>query len=184
VSRPFLDLGDDLELRFLETGDADALFELVDADRERLRARMPWVDGTTTPTDTRTFIESGGSGGSGENLDAIGLYVLGTLVGTIGARPDVMHGDCEVGYWISSEYEGRGLMTRACTALVGHLLATPDCHRVTIRAAPDNERSRAIPERLGFTEEGIMREAGWTPVAGYHDLVVYGLLEHKWEAAS
>ena len=50
---------------------------------------------------------------------------------------------------------------------------------MTICAATDNARSRAIPGRLGFTEEGLMREAGRTGT-GYHDLVVYGLLEHEW----
>lgn len=177
MSRTLLDLGDDLELRLLESEDAEPLYELVDVDRERLRARMPWVDRTTSADVVRAFIES--DGGSGQNLDAIGIYLSGDLVGTIGARPDEMHGDCEIGYWISAEHEGRGLMTRACSGLIGHLFATLDCHRVTIRAAPDNVRSRAIPERLGFTEEGLMREAGWTP-HGYHDLVVYGLLVDEW----
>jgi ribosomal-protein-serine acetyltransferase len=50
---------------------------------------------------------------------------------------------------------------------------------VTIRVAPDNARSRAIPERLGFTEEGVMREAGRSAL-GHHDLVVYGLLDREW----
>lgn len=177
MSRPFLDLGDGVEVRFLERVDADGLFALVDADRERLRARMPWVDGTRSADDTRAFIERGGSG---QNLDALGIFAGGVCVGTIGARPDPMHGDCEIGYWIAAGHEGRGLVTRACRALIEHLFSTPDCHRVTIRAAPDNARSRAIPERLGFAQEGLMREAGWTPVTGYHDLVVYGLLEDEW----
>ena len=181
MSRPLLDLGDGVEVRFLESADARELFDLVDADRERLRRRMPWVDGTNSDDDTRAFIERGGSG---ENLDALGIFVAGTCVGTIGARPDPMHGDCEIGYWISSAQEARGLVTQACRALIEHLFSTPDCHRITIRAAPDNLRSRAIPERLGFTQEGLMREAGWTPVEGYHDLVVYGLLEDEWSPSS
>lgn len=176
MSRPFLDLEDDLEVRFLESSDAEELFDLVDANRERLRARMPWVDGTESPADVRAFIERGGSG---KNLDALGIAVDGRIVGAIGARPDEMHGDCEIGYWITADHEGRGLVTRACRALIDHVLASPDAHRITIRVAPDNARSRAIPERLGFTSEGTMREAGWT-ANGHHDLVVYGLLEHEW----
>jgi ribosomal-protein-serine acetyltransferase len=50
---------------------------------------------------------------------------------------------------------------------------------VTICVAPDNARSRAIPARLGFTEEGLLREAERTST-GYHDLLVYGLLEQDW----
>ena len=177
MSLPLLDLGDGAEVRFLESSDAPELFAVVDANRERLRARMPWVDGTTSPQDIRAFIERGGSG---ENLDALGIYLSGVCVGTIGARPDVMNGDCQIGYWVGADHEGRGFVTRACRALIEHLFATPDCHRVTIRAAPDNARSRAIPERLGFRREGLMRQAGWAPAGGYHDLVVNGLHVGEW----
>jgi ribosomal-protein-serine acetyltransferase len=181
VSRPLLDLGDDAEVRLLETADAEELFELVECNRMRLRARMPWVDGTESPANVRAFIEGGG--GSGRNLDALGIVVDGAIVGTIGARPDEMHGDCEIGYWISSSHEGRGLVTRACRALIDHVFSALEAHRVTLRVAPDNARSRAIAERLGFTNEGTMREAGRT-AHGYHDLVVYGLLGTEWQASS
>jgi hypothetical protein len=48
-------------------------------------------------------------------------------------------------------------------------------HRVEIRAGVDNTRSRAIPERLGFTQEGVAREA---KRAGGRsaDQVVYAIL--------
>jgi ribosomal-protein-serine acetyltransferase len=175
VSRPLFDLGDGVEVRYLETSDAEAVVEVVERDRERLSSWMPWAEGSTVET-TRAFIESGGSG---ENLDALGVFVDGTCVGAIGARPAPLNGDCEIGYWIASSHEGRGLVTRAASVLIDHVFSELGLHRVTIRAAPDNARSRAIPERLGFTQEGVMREAGWTS-AGYRDLVVYGLLEHEW----
>jgi ribosomal-protein-serine acetyltransferase len=175
VSRPFLDLGDGVEIRILEPDDAEEIFSLVDADRERLRAWMPWVDGSTSPADPRAFIE--GERAS-EGLDALGIYVDGSYAGGIGLRPDVQQGDAELGYWIGSAHEGRGFVTRACRALVDHAFDELGLHRVTIRVAPGNARSRAIPERLGFTEEGLMREAGRTGL-GYQDLVVYGLLDRE-----
>ena len=48
-----------------------------------------------------------------------------------------------------------------------------------IRAATDNRRSRAIPERLGFREEGVEREVERIGTR-YNDLVVYGLLAPEW----
>ena len=56
-------------------------------------------------------------------------------------------------------------------------------HRVEIRAAEDNLRSRAIPERLGFEQEGVLREAERVGER-YHDLVVYGLMASEWQAAA
>ncbi|MBC8170995.1 MAG: GNAT family N-acetyltransferase, partial [Anaerolineae bacterium] len=52
-------------------------------------------------------------------------------------------------------------------------------HRVVIRCAAGNTRSRAIPERLGFKLDGIMRDE--ICIRGqYHDHVVYSLLAHEW----
>jgi ribosomal-protein-serine acetyltransferase len=50
---------------------------------------------------------------------------------------------------------------------------------VEVRAAPGNRRSRAIPERLGFRQEGILRDAEWL-YDHYVDLVVYAMLADDW----
>jgi len=177
VSRPLFDLGGGAEVRVLEPVDAAAVFALVDSERGRLREWMPWVDGATTPASTREFIERSRS--SQDDLEALGIRLDGVYAGGIGLRVDGFRWDSEIGYWIGSAWEGRGLVTRACRALIGHAFTEIGVHRVTIRAAPRNRRSRAIPERLGFTQEGVLREAGKTSV-GYEDLVVYGLLEKEW----
>ena len=56
-----------------------------------------------------------------------------------------------------------------------HAFGELGLHRVEIKAAEGNRRSRAIPERLGFEQEGILREAECVDDR-YMDLVVYGLL--------
>ncbi|MEX2203640.1 MAG: GNAT family protein [Actinomycetota bacterium] len=178
MSRPLLDLGDGIEVRYLEPRDADDVFAVIDSNRDRLRPWMPWVDGTVGPADTRAFIERDRAS---NGMDALGIYVDGGYIGGIGIRPDTAHGDAEIGYWIGSAHEGRGLVTRACRALIDLAFGELGLHRVTIRAAPDNARSRAIPERLGFREEGVLREAGRSAL-GHHDLVVYGLLDREWRS--
>lgn len=179
MSRPLLDLGDGIEVRFLEPGDAEDVFAVVDANRDRLRPWMPWVDPTHGPADTRAFIERVRATGS---EDALGIYVDGSYAGGIGLRSDEVNGDSEIGYWIGAAHEGRGLVTRACRALIDRAFGDLGLHRVTIRVAPGNARSRAIPERLGFTQEGVLREASKTAL-GHHDLVVYGLLDREWPPA-
>ena len=54
---------------------------------------------------------------------------------------------------------------------------------IAIRAGVDNARSRAIPARLGFREEGVLRGEG-KGSGGYYDLVVYGLLEDEWRGSA
>jgi len=54
---------------------------------------------------------------------------------------------------------------------------------VEIRCATGNTRSCAIPERLNFTREGLLRQSErvndrWV------DLVVWGMIEEQWQAHS
>jgi ribosomal-protein-serine acetyltransferase len=178
VSRSLLDLGGGVEIRVLEPGDADEVFALVATDRQRLRQWMPWVDATTSPTDTRIFIETARA--SQTDLDGLGIFVEGVYAGGVGLRVEPLNRHAEIGYWIGSAWEGRGLVTRACRAVIRHAFDQLGVHSIEIRVAPHNVRSRAIPERLGFVQEGIQREAGRTDGQGFVDLIVYGLLDREW----
>ena len=74
-------------------------------------------------------------------------------------------------------------MTRACRALVDHGFHDMGLHRIEIRVAPGNTRSRAVAERLGFTQEGVLRDAAWL-YDHYVDYVVYGMLSNEWQATA
>jgi ribosomal-protein-serine acetyltransferase len=89
------------------------------------------------------------------------------------------HGSTSIGYWLSERHQGRGLMTDAVRTLIDRAFGEWSLHRVEIRAATGNARSRRIPERLGFREEGVMREAERIGER-YNDLAVYGLLAPEW----
>jgi len=52
-------------------------------------------------------------------------------------------------------------------------------HKVVISCAIDNPRSRAVAERLGFVQEGILRQVGRLRDR-YVDIVFYGLLVDEW----
>lgn len=177
MSLPLLELGDGAEVRLLEPADAREVFALVDVNRERLRPFMPWVDTTTSAEVTRVFIERARA--SETDLEALGIFVRGAFAGAMGLRIDPISREGEIGYWIDAASEGKGLVTRACRALIHHAFTALGLHRITLRAAPDNLRSRAIARRLGFSEEGVLREAERIGDR-YHDLVVYGLLVHEW----
>ncbi len=70
-------------------------------------------------------------------------------------------------------------MTKACSALSSYAFDELELNRVEIRCATENKRSRAIPEKLRFTQEGIVRKAEWL-YDHYVDLVVYGMLAEQW----
>ena len=74
-------------------------------------------------------------------------------------------------------------MTGACRSLVDYLFFDLKLHRVEIRCAIGNERSCAVPQRLGFTREGVLRQAQ-AYNDRYFDLEVYGLLAEDWTRAT
>jgi ribosomal-protein-serine acetyltransferase len=104
----------------------------------------------------------------------------GALVGAVGHH-GINWGNrsTSIGYWLSRGAEGRGIMTQACRAYVGHAFDVLNLHRVEIRCAVENTKSRAIPERLGFRHEGTVRQAEWL-YDHFVDHVIYGVLASEW----
>jgi ribosomal-protein-serine acetyltransferase len=172
-----IDLGGDALLRRLTMDDAEEIFARVAANRDRLETWMPWASLTTSVDDQRAWLASVLA--DEENFEGIGLFVDGRYVGGIGLTLGSFRIWAEIGYWIDAGHEGKGLITRACAALIDLAFHELGVHRVMIRAGVGNARSRAIPERLGFTLEGVHRDEG-KGVHGFHDLAVYGLLEDEW----
>ena len=72
-------------------------------------------------------------------------------------------------------------MTRAVKAMIDIAMFEYEVHKVEIWAAEGNEKSRAIAERLGFVQEGIIRQAEWL-YDHYVNHVVYGVLRSEWLA--
>jgi ribosomal-protein-serine acetyltransferase len=170
-------LGGGAVLRRLTLTDLDAIWSLVERERDRLAEWMPWVPLTTTIEEERAWLESVSS--NERTLEGCGLFVEGRYVGGVGLMPGAYGIGAEIGYWIDSEYEGRGLVTRAVRALIDIGFEELGLNRIEIRAGVGNSRSRAIPERLGLTREGIERGGG-LGAGGYYDLVVYSVVRDEW----
>jgi len=62
----------------------------------------------------------------------------------------------EIGYWLHSQFSGKGYMTEAVEGIMGFAFNELKANRVEIRCDSKNIRSRAIPEKLGFRLEGIL----------------------------
>lgn len=81
---------------------------------------------------------------------------------------------CSLGYWIGEEYEGQGLMTESGRLLIGHAFGALNLQRINAACLPDNTRSSALLNRLGFNEEGFARK--YLQINGlWRDHVLYGL---------
>lgn len=170
--RVSLPLTEGAQLHQLTLQDAPALFALTLRNKQRLRRWMSWVDYVHTEEDTRNFIrEALRQYRAGRSLQ-MGIYLHGTLVGTIGLfRTASAEPEAEIGYWIDEAAEGKGLVTRAALALTRYAFQQWQVQVVRVRVEPENVRSRAIPERLGFRLRGEVEE-DWED-GGRRTLLVY-----------
>ena len=140
---------------------------------------MPWAGGQTL-AGTVEFIRMVRRQDAANDGFQAAVLVEDEIVGMVGFHSvNWPHGSTSIGYWLDEGHQGRGLMTRAVRTLVDHAFGAWDLHRVEIQAAVDNRRSRAIPERLGFREEGVRREAERIGER-YNDLAVYAMLAPEW----
>ena len=60
-----------------------------------------------------------------------------------------------VGYWVSSEVAGLGVIPTAVALLVDHCFGPVGLHRLEVNIRPDNEPSLRVVEKLGFRREAL-----------------------------
>jgi ribosomal-protein-serine acetyltransferase len=167
-------------LRLFEESDAEELYALTDANRAHLEEWLPWVPATRSPEDSLAFIRM--TRRQVADNDGLSLAIVrdDAILGTAGFHHvDWGNRATTIGYWLAAAEQGRGTMTEAVRALVDHAFGVWDLHRVEISAAVENARSRRIPERLGFREEGIRRDAE-RHGERFLDIVVYAVLAPDW----
>jgi RimJ/RimL family protein N-acetyltransferase len=143
-------------LRRHRADDVDALHDVIAASREHLRPFMPWADQERAAT-AEFIARTIASWDAGEDFGylvveptADGERLLGACGMHRRGGPDTI----EIGYWLRPDAVGRGVMTataRAVTEVAFHL---DGVSRVEIRCDTANERSAAIPRRLGFRHVG------------------------------
>ena len=186
VEAPFvMSLGDDAALMVRTPAIARPYHDLLVANQDRLSRWEPWACAPLSPDDTAGFLgASARRWAEGRELP-LAMVVRGAagweLVGSCGLWLDDAGTAASLGYWVDVWYEGRGLVTRAARAVLDHAFRAYDLARVEISTVAENMRSRAVAERLGFTYEGVRRQAIAFPAARC-DQAIYGLLADEWVA--
>lgn len=179
-----IDVSPECSLTALELQDADELFALTDVNRAHLRRWLPWLDNITRVEDTRAFIRAARAQASQNNGAQLAIRVDGHIAGIVGHHQiDWRNRLTSLGYWVGQDFQGRGLVTAVTRSLVTHAFRDARLNRVEIRCAEGNRRSRAVPRRLGFREEGILYDAEWL-YDHFVDHVVYAMLARDWVHSS
>lgn len=162
---------DRFELRKLSEQDAGALRALEPRDLSHCQGEWFCVPGREGEYIDQTLREY-----SDMRSLRTGIWDGDTLAGIVSLREiDASSKSAGVSYVLSAPYRGRGIATMACRELISHGFNHLGLNRIQILADTANKPSLAVPERLGFTKEGVIRDC-YRVANGFRDVVQYSLL--------
>lgn len=148
----------DVVLRRSTPDDAERLADAVAANLDHLAPWMPWArpDAATAGAQRERLSWTRTRWEAGEDFEYL-VTAQGdeTLLGVFGLHRRVGPEAIEIGYWLCADATGHGYATTAAYALTLAALALPDVSRVEIHCDEANQRSRKIPQRLGYRLDRI-----------------------------
>jgi ribosomal-protein-serine acetyltransferase len=173
-------VNEQIELRLIDRQHARELFKLIDSNREHLRRWQPQLDFLRTAGDVDKTITVWQQQSAVNRAIYAGIWFNGRFCGMINHLSVDWFNRCAVlSYWLDAGHQGKGIMTACCRTFLAHGFNTWKLNRFTIECATENTRSRAIPERLGFKLEGIVRGIEWLH-DHFADHALYGLLHSEY----
>jgi ribosomal-protein-serine acetyltransferase len=176
---PTLPIAPNAVLRPFAESDAAELTQLVAANREHLSRWLPFAQSHGFQDSVEYLARKRAQVEADDGFEGA-ILVDGRMVGAAGFHAlDRLNRSTSIGYWLAADAVGRGLMSAAVRALTDHAFGPMGLHRVVIEVVVDNARSRAIPERLGYREEAVMREAKRLH-GRYEDAILYAMLAPDW----
>lgn len=171
---------EDVTLELESVWQAPAIYRLISRNRGHLKTYMPWVDLVHSEADTMHLIQRSLRGMAAGERWAWLLRYRGHATGQIVlSMTNPNHHEAELSYWLAAAYTKRGIVTRGIRAVIDYAFSVLQLHRLRIEVDSDNVRSRAVPERLGFSHDLTLRD-DVLHAGKFRTLCVYGLLRDEW----
>ncbi len=170
----------EITLLDLEMSSSDALFRLIDNDRDYLGKWLSWVDTTRSVMDTINYIFAMSEHDIYSSRYVMEIWYNNLIAGLIDVHSgDKINKKAEIGYWLGEQFQGKGIMTKSCRAVLNYAFNEVGLNRITIKCAEGNIKSQAIPKNLNFTFEGIER-SGQFLYDKFVDLYVFSMIKKDW----
>ncbi|MDQ0221530.1 GNAT family N-acetyltransferase [Streptococcus moroccensis] len=103
------------------------------------------------------------------------------MIGTINFNQKVAPGVLAMGYVLHPDYWGQGLMPEAGQAMLKLGFEHFACHKIELIAFDYNTQSQKVAKKLGFTQEGRLRQRKAVDMV-YRDAFIFGLLAEEWRS--
>ena len=169
-----------ISLHPIEQIHAVQLFDLVNVNRDLLRKWLPWVDKMRTLDHFRLFITEAKKRQLAGTESGYVIMVDGQMAGRIGLyNIDHQNKIASIGYWLDEGLQGKGIMSRCTLEMTTFGFDMVGLNRIEIRCATNNFKSQAIPERLNFVKEGVIRQGEFVEHR-FIDLYSYAMLKDNW----
>jgi RimJ/RimL family protein N-acetyltransferase len=144
-------------------GDGKVVYEAMKASLNELKPWMPWANREQSEEEVEANMREAHA--KFLTREDLRLHIFnretGEYIGGTGLHR--MNWDVpkfEIGYWIDTRHSGKGYITESTQAITEFAFNELHAKRVEIRCDSKNSKSRAIPEKLGFTLEGILKNDG------------------------
>lgn len=149
-----------LLIRMPQFGDGKKIYESLNYSRNELKKWLQFATLEQTEDDVEEEVRQAHI--RFLNRTELRMYIFerntGAFIGSSGFHNiNFKVPRFEIGYWLDSRYTGKGYMTEAVDALTSFAFQELNANRVEIRCDPLNVKSKAIPERLGFILEGVLK---------------------------
>jgi RimJ/RimL family protein N-acetyltransferase len=183
MAPPYRIVTERLVLRCWDPHDAPLLKDAVDSSMEHLLPWMPWAANEPQSLEEKVELlrQFRGKFDLGQDF-TYGIFNRdeADVVGGTGLHTRVGPEAYEIGYWIRRDRTGEGLATESAAALTRAAFELTEIDRIEIRCDPANVRSRAIPRKLGYTEEVTLRRRSHHHHPEPRDVVVYSLFREDY----
>lgn len=170
--------GEHVLVRPYRESDAAAVREAVEESREHIRPWLPFADAHQTLEESRDWIIHQMAKWLLREDMIIGIWEKATqrYLGGSGLHPhDWKCRSFEIGYWLRASATGRGYMTETVRLLIDYACTELSAKRIMIRCDVRNTRSAAIPQRLGFVQEGCLRNEVMGADGTLRNMLVFSL---------
>lgn len=171
-------------LRPFRPGDGAALWEATEESREHIRPWLPWGEDTRTPADSESYARRACARWITREDLPLGIWEAETgrfLGGTGLHRIDWKTPAFEIGYWLRKSAEGYGFMTETVRILCRFVFEELGANRLEIRCDARNDRSAAVPRRLGFLQEARLRNIRCDTSGNLCDFLIFAMTPEDYQ---